>query len=236
MKSNIFKKILLVIINLITLSRLLGAIILPFIYYKYGASISAIVTIVLFSTDAIDGYLARTFELSTLFGSAMDAMCDKLLNFTSLTLLAIEYNIMFYPLILEIIILLINYLIYRQGGNVQSSIVGKIKTIFLDVFVILSFVIISLPALKINSHIINHLIHNTGTYIMIFAFICIINQILTVINYTNKLIKTKKDPKIKRIKYQNRKRKTFKEFMEDAFDHNYYLQYKDFPIVRLFYK
>ena len=236
MKNNILKKIMLIIINMITLTRLIGAFTLPVVYYKYGASTSALVTIILFSTDAIDGFLARTFDLSTIFGSAMDAFCDKLLNFTALVILGIEYNIMLIPLILEITIFIINYLIYRAGGNVQSSITGKIKTIILDILVICNFIIISLPALNIDFSLTKHLINNTYTYIMIFGIISIIADILTIINYSNKYYKTIKDNNIVRVKYQNRTRKTFREFMEDAFNHDYYLEHKDSPVLRLFYK
>ena len=72
MKYSASKIVELVIVNLITLTRLVGALLLPLIYIKYGPSICAIWTIVLFATDAIDGFLARTLKISTFFGSAMD--------------------------------------------------------------------------------------------------------------------------------------------------------------------
>ena len=77
MKYSASKIVELVIVNLITLTRLVGALLLPLIYIKYGPSICAIWTIVLFATDAIDGFLARTLKISTFFGSAMDGISDS---------------------------------------------------------------------------------------------------------------------------------------------------------------
>ena len=144
MKNKVIKNFMLVFVNVITLIRLFGAIALPFIYIKYDMNVVALISLILFLTDAIDGFLARTFKVSTFFGSAMDAFSDKALNTISFILLTLDYTIMLCPLILEMAILLINYQIYRFGGNVQSSITGKIKTIILDLFVILSFTILSL--------------------------------------------------------------------------------------------
>lgn len=229
MKSK-FKKILLIFVNTLTLSRLVGAFVLPFIYLKYGASVSAIVTIILFSTDAVDGFLARTFKISTMFGSAMDALCDKVLSLTAFIILGLEYNIMFIPLGLELIIILINYLIYRAGGNVQSSLTGKIKTVIIDISTIISFILISLPALKININ------YNINTLILIFGILSIIAEIFAIINYSLKYKRTLKDPTLTKIKYQNRKRKTLKEALTDSFSHEYYLEHRNESILKQLYK
>ena len=146
MKYSALKIIELVFVNLITTTRLLGAFALPFIYVYHGPSVCALITIILFLTDAIDGFLARRLKISTFLGSMLDAFSDKLLNGISFIILGIEYNIMFAPLILELSILYTNYSTYRFGGNVQSSIIGKIKTVILDIFVILSFALLSLNA------------------------------------------------------------------------------------------
>ncbi len=236
MNNKVFKNVLLVIINLITLTRLFGAIMLPFIYHMYDISTIAIITLILFSTDAIDGFLARTLELSTFFGSAMDALCDKLLSFTAFIILGLQYNVMFFPLFLELVLILINYLIYRIGGNVQTIVIGKIKTIILDALVILSFVITSLPIINIDSSFKDKIISNTNIYIVIFSAIIVLAQIATIIGYGRRYKLAKEDPKIKHIKLQNRKKKTIKEALNDAFNHEYYLKHKDESIIKLIYK
>ena len=232
MKNKVIRNLWLIIINSITLSRLIGALLLPIIFYKYGNSVTALIVLILYLTDAIDGLLARKLHLTTFFGGAMDAMCDKLLNFVAFILLGLMYNIMFCPLVLEITIILINYLIYRHGGNVQTSKTGRLKTIILDIFVILSFVVISLPALKIyifTNNIVKLLIN-------IFSIIIVVVDFITIIDYDKKYKLVKNDPKITHIKYQNRKRKTIKDIKHDLFDTEYYLKHKNESILKQFYK
>ncbi len=232
MKNKVIRNLWLIIINSITLSRLIGALLLPIIFYKYGNSVTALIVLILYLTDAIDGLLARKLHLTTFFGGAMDAMCDKLLNFVAFILLGLMYNIMFCPLVLEITIILINYLIYRHGGNVQTSKTGRLKTIILDIFVILSFVVISLPALKIyifTNNIVKLLIN-------IFSIIIVVVDFITIIDYDKKYKLVKNDPKITHIKYQNRKRKTINDIKHDLFDTEYYLKHKNESILKQFYK
>lgn len=232
MKNKVIRNLWLIIINSITLSRLIGALLLPIIFYKYGNSVTALIVLILYLTDAIDGLLARKLHLTTFFGGAMDAMCDKLLNFVAFILLGLMYNIMFCPLVLEITIILINYLIYRHGGNVQTSKTGRLKTIILDIFVILSFVVISFPALKIyifTNNIVKLLIN-------IFSIIIVVVDFITIIDYDKKYKLVKNDPKITHIKYQNRKRKTINDIKHDLFDTEYYLKHKNESILKQFYK
>lgn len=236
MKYSALKIIELIFVNLITFTRLLGAFTLPFIYYFKGPSICAIVTIILFLTDAIDGFLARTLKISTFLGSSLDALSDKFLNAISFIILGIEYNIMIPPLILEISILLTNYSTYRFGGNVQSSIIGKIKTIILDVFIVFSFILLSLNAININNKIVNYFINNTTTYINIFGCIITIACIIALLDYMKKNKQTRNNPKLTHVKLQKRKRKTLKEVMKDAIDTKYYIKHKDEAIIKQLYK
>lgn len=236
MKYSALKIVELVLVNLITTTRLLGAFALPFIYIYYGPSICAIVTIILFLTDAVDGFLARTLKISTFLGSMLDAFSDKLLNGVSFVILGIEYSIMFAPLILELSILYTNYSTYRFGGNVQSSIIGKIKTVILDIFVILSFVLLSLNAFNVNNKIIKYLVKNTNTYINIFGCIITIVCIIALLDYMKKNKKTRSNPKFTHVKFQNRKRKTFKEVMNDLVNTKYYIKHKNEAIMKQFYK
>ena len=122
--------------------RLIGAFILPFIYFKHGVNYASIYIIILFLSDAIDGFLARLLNASTFFGSSLDALSDKLLNAVSFIILGIEYNILLAPLTIEVAIMYTSYSTYRYGGNVKSSVTGKIKTIVLDIAVIFIFLLL----------------------------------------------------------------------------------------------
>lgn len=230
------KKIIkLLIVNLITSIRLIGAFILPFIYYRNGISEAAVFIIILFLTDAIDGLLARTLHASTFFGSMMDAVSDKLLNGISFIILGLEYNIMIAPLVIEISILYTTYSTYRYGGNVQSTITGKIKTVILDIFVILSFALLSLPTLNINKLFITKLINLTDFIIHIFGFIIIIACLVALFDYMGKNKAARLNPNCKEKKYEEKTKKPFKMILHDLFDINYYKEHKNESIAEQFY-
>lgn len=236
MKYKLNKIVQIILVNLITFCRLIGAIILPFIYVKYGPNISSLLTIVLFFSDAIDGFLARALHCSTFFGSLMDSFSDKLLNAISFVLLGITYNIMFGPLILEIAIILINYSTYIHKGNVQSSKIGKIKTIILDICVIASFILLSIPNIQIYSNFINLLILNTNKIINLLGGIITISSIIALIDYVRRNKEVQKNKKLKRIKFKGKIKKNIKELTFSLFNPDYYYKNKDGSIMKLLYK
>ena len=235
MNNRVFKWIIIVLVNIITSIRLIGAFSLPFIYYYKGASIVSIYILVLFSTDAIDGFLARTFKASTFFGSLMDAMSDKILNMAAFIILGLEYNLMFAPLIIEIAILYTSYSTYRYGGNVRTHKIGKIKTIILDVLVILCFVLLSFPTLKMNNTIILKLISNTSLIINIFAVVILIFCLLTFYDYIKKYKLARSNPRCMEIKYEEKNRKKIKQIIKELFDTDYYQKHKTESIMKQLY-
>ncbi|NLC47877.1 MAG: CDP-alcohol phosphatidyltransferase family protein [Tenericutes bacterium] len=236
MKHKLIKIIEIAVVNVITIFRLIGAIILPFVYFNKGTSTAAIFILVLFLTDAIDGFLARTFKVSTFFGSSMDALSDKVLNAIALIILSIEHRIMLAPLILEVSIILTTYSTYRFGGNVQSSKIGKIKTIVLDVFVILSYILISMNSIEIKNIVISHIIKNTDAFIGLFGGIITILSIIALIDYNKKNKLTRNHPKLVHVKYLDKERKSFKEIIRCSFDTEYYKAHKNESIMKQFYK
>ena len=88
MKDSKIYYLKLIIVNLLTSVRLIGSVILPFIYYYKGPVVVSIWVLVIFSTDAIDGRLARHWKVETFFGSLLDGMCDKLFSIVSLSILS----------------------------------------------------------------------------------------------------------------------------------------------------
>lgn len=235
MKKSTKNIIKLIIINLFTAVRLIGAFILPILYFKYGSSFASLVIIILFSTDCIDGFLARKLKCSTFFGSVMDAVSDKLLNAISFILLSFEYHIMLAPLIIEISIMYTIYSTYRYGGNIQASKIGKIKTIILDIFVIISFILLSLPMFKFNSTFINNLISNTEIYITCACFIIIISCLVALFDYIRKNTYARLNPKSEIIKREHKVKKPMKLIIKQLFDTNYYLKHKDESIMKQIY-
>lgn len=236
MKYSVTKTIELIIVNTITLCRLLGALILPIIYHIHSINAVAILTIFLFLSDAIDGFLARKLKISTFFGCSMDALSDKVLNAIVFILLGIEYRYMIPPLIIEILILYISYLTYKQGGNVKSTKVGKIKTIILDVCVILSFLLLSIPKLGINGKVIKYIITNTDFYIITFSSIITISCLIALLDYIKRYKDTRFNPKYIKVKKRKKLGKSFKEIITRSFDTDYYTKHKNESIMDQLYK
>ncbi len=236
MKYSAIKILGIIFVNLITLGRLFGSFIVPFIYVNNGIDVAATWTICLFLTDAIDGFLARRFKVSTFFGCAMDALSDKLLNAVSFILLSFNYNIMIPPLIVEIAILFTIYSTYRFGGNVQTSATGKIKTIILDVCVVISYLLLSISNLHTSNIILVFLIENTHYIISILGCIITITSIITLIDYNKKYKLVRSNPELIHVKKQNRTKKSFSEILSNAFDTEYYSKHKNEPIMAQLYK
>ena len=135
-------------------------------------------------------------------------------------------------------VILSDYVIYGElfGGNIQSSRIGKIKTVILDICVVGSFLLLSLPTLGINSIIINYIIENTHYYIVLLGSICSIFEIFALLDYRKKNNISRENPSNIKIKDLNITKKTFKELIHDSFDTKYYLLHKNEPIMRQLYK
>ena len=78
-------------------------------------------------TDALDGFLARKWEVSTIFGSLFDMGADKLLGMSIFLVLSFTYPVMLIPLILELSICYVNTNNALKGNIAKSKFVGRIK-------------------------------------------------------------------------------------------------------------
>jgi cardiolipin synthase len=130
--------------NLLTLLRIL---LIPFfiitLSYKYQG-IALIIFICSGITDALDGFIARTFHQKTLIGSYLDPIADKLLlgtSFVALTTLSVPNQIPFWLTIViisrDVIILLGIVILFMLGKKlvIAPSLVGK-STTFFQIFII----------------------------------------------------------------------------------------------------
>lgn len=215
--------------------RLIGAFILPFIYFKHGVNYASIYIIILFLSDAIDGFLARLLNASTFFGSSLDALSDKLLNAVSFIILGIEYNILLAPLAIEVAIMYTSYSTYRYGGNVKSSVTGKIKTIVLDIAVIFIFLLLSLTNFNITYSFLLKIMDYTNIIIYVLSFIIIMAGLIALVNYIGINKEARLNPNCMNIKYKNKKRKIFKQIIKEFFDIDYYKKYKNESIMKQLY-
>ena len=131
--------------NIITLSRIIslvvgfilfmkGNMILSLIFYIYGAI-----------SDSIDGYLARRLNAYSKFGQYLDAISDKLYFLSLIIILLInKKNLIILPLVMEIIISVINYLIVKRNKKVFTERIGKFKTTLLIITLLVALLSIKI--------------------------------------------------------------------------------------------
>lgn len=226
MRRNIKKKIL---VNLITSLRVLGTFFIIPIYLKYGWSITALIVGILFTTDFLDGTLARYFHVETFFGSILDTIADKTFAIIILALLSLVNKIFIISIILELIISIINYNSILKGNNVQSSKLGKVKTFILDFTALLSLVLIAFS----NLEVINFLV--PLHIILIFIGIpSIIAQLLAIKDYSCKALKNRSLEYQKQIKEKNLKSRN--EILDILFNTEFYHEHKKDRLKTLLYK
>ncbi len=118
-----------VIVNIMTTTRFLYALFLPIVKISFSDKAFFINIIILFLTDWIDGFLARKFNVQTLYGSMMDTIADKALTMILIILLVRKINILAIILIGEIIISIINVLGTFQNKKITSSIRRKSENV-----------------------------------------------------------------------------------------------------------
>lgn len=162
--------------NIITISRIVSLIlgfvffiknkiILSLIFYIYGAV-----------SDAFDGYFARKLSAYSKFGQYLDAVSDKLYFLSLIIILLIyKYYLIVIPLIIELIISVINYLILKKNKKVFTERVGKFKTTLLIIDLILGIISIKIKEI-IYPHIIILLLVLYFEFQTVFAYINQLNN------------------------------------------------------------
>ena len=123
--------------NVLTTLRLLAPLIIipAFALSNFPLAFSSIIIFSL--TDAADGFIARKFKLTSELGRDLDATADKIFSGTLLISLCTINPVYIISLILEASIGLT--CAYKKTHNVdmRTCISGKLKTIVLDILVIL---------------------------------------------------------------------------------------------------
>lgn len=123
--------------NILTLSRLTAPLIIIPLFIT-GNFMTAFYSIAAFSlTDALDGFIARTFHLTSDLGRDLDAVADKLFAATLLISLSTVNPIYLISLLMEIVIGSICANKKMNKIDIRTCKVGKLKTILLDVSIVL---------------------------------------------------------------------------------------------------
>ena len=174
-KDNIKKHIP----NILTFSRALAPlIIIPTIIM--GRLDFAVIELICFAiTDFLDGKLARKFNCVSKFGIKLDAVCDKIFALGLMIPAIIKYPVLLINLLLELCISYINIISESKNNNPKSNIIGKIKTTFLSITLVLAY----LPNVD-------------NLYVLFFSIITFMLQIWAFVKYRE--IDTIKDNKKKK--------------------------------------
>lgn len=128
--------------NILTFIRLLLVIPCGIFLYKEQYQFAAIVFFVASVTDIIDGYIARKFNLITNIGKIIDPLADKILSFTTITLLAYRGRIhLIIPILIfvkEVMIAIGGLVMYKKKQLIKgASWYGKVATVMFFVSIML---------------------------------------------------------------------------------------------------
>jgi CDP-diacylglycerol--glycerol-3-phosphate 3-phosphatidyltransferase len=122
--------------NQITVARLASVPLLMFLIL-WDSPVGRVVGVVLFflsaMSDAVDGYLARSFKQTSVFGKFADPIADKLLVISALVCLLQlgELNAVWVMIIIarEFLVTGLRILAISEGQVIPASLLGKLKTI-----------------------------------------------------------------------------------------------------------
>jgi len=122
--------------NQVTVARLASVPILVFLLL-WDSPLTRVIGVALFflaaASDAVDGYLARSFKQTSVFGKFADPIADKLLVISALVCLLQlrELNAVWIVIIIarELLVTGLRILAISEGHVVPASLLGKLKTI-----------------------------------------------------------------------------------------------------------
>lgn len=227
------KLVKFIIVNLLTLTRIIGSIVMPISYFKEGIGLFALFVCLIFFTDFLDGKLSRAWKVESFIGSLLDTIGDKLFALVMIVILSYEYHSMLIVLVLEMIIFINSIFDFKNNKNIKTSKMGKVKTFILDVSMSIMYIYLARNVYQkyISSSINNFIINTQTSVIYILIGIIIGMEILTISDYTKKSIK--QDLKFESIK--GKKLKDKKEIIYMLTDREFYIENRDKKLKELLY-
>ena len=135
-------KLSLVIVNLLTITRLLGTIMLPIIARYSNVKVLIVYLVLIFLTDTLDGFLARRLNVSTIFGAILDAFADKVFGIVTIYIISRSYPVMILPILVELLITFIKTDGATRGSGIESSYLGKFKTWVFGICTVMAYLVL----------------------------------------------------------------------------------------------
>lgn len=223
----------LIIINMLTLIRVIGTIVLIPIYQNYGGMYVGILALICYLTDSIDGILARKLGASTFFGALFDGVADKLFTIVNFIVLYLITPYALIPILFEIAIIVIQFLKFALKLNVKSNIIGKLKVWILAMSVVLTFLVSDVSSLTILTNEIKEYILGIPSKTLYFwlLFPSIIMEALTFVSYVLELFVPQKIKVLveeqKELKMPKLKGNIWENFKEIWLNPEFYKEHKN---------
>lgn len=191
------KKIKKIIVNSLSISRIIGALLMPLFFQIFDIPGLIIIIICLFVTDCFDGILARHWHVQTKGGALLDALGDKLLAIACIVSFVHKHLILIPILVLELATTYLNVNRAIHGEKSVTLIVGKAKMWLVSI----TLVLCAINTLK-SDFLSTINITVSESAILYFGVLTILMQIITIINYfedsiSQKTIRIAKVPKLK---------------------------------------
>jgi phosphatidylglycerophosphate synthase len=173
--------------NILTSFRIFIAIIFPFVFNKIGFGWLTLLLLLTLITDLFDGYLARKWNAISFTGKILDIAGDKILALsTTITFIIFISKSLLIVMFGELTImsLSIYYLVSRNAfknktvQNFESSKYGKLKTWFLSITLVFTFLSYKFLAFR--------------SMLIFFILVTFVFQLVTTYNYVNKYLIKKK--------------------------------------------
>lgn len=169
-----------IIPNILTTYRLIAALLIPVLFFINNYHLLTIILITALLSDAVDGFLARKWNVISNYGKIIDVIADKSLVITTSICFIFINKFFLITLIFESIIGVVSVIGFIKDKNIKNKnfnnkkvlIIGKIKTVF--VFITLFIGYISFMCNKMNN------------LILPFIIISAIFQVMTAISYAKK--------------------------------------------------
>lgn len=121
--------------NILTVSRILLVPLFLYLVARDDYSSATVVFVAAGITDAVDGFIARTYGMRTELGANLDPFADKLLLMSAYVMLTAKGLIPLWlcvPVILRDVVILTGVIILRGAGRkvvISPTIFGKMTTI-----------------------------------------------------------------------------------------------------------
>ena len=152
MLKNATKKIL-TIPNILSMFRIALIPVCAWLYcVEKNSVLTALILMLSWFTDMVDGFVARKFNMVSDFGKVLDPVADKLTQAAMLFCLIFKFPgmmlLLLFMTIKEIIMAITGYMVIRQTGNVHSANWhGKIATGILYTMLFIHILWINIPPL-----------------------------------------------------------------------------------------